>query len=304
MASKPAQLRQLLAAGCVPMPGAFNALTARLIEQVGFPAVYVSGAGLTNATCGVPDIGLIGLDEFAKLAGYIAAAVNVPVVCDADTGFGGPANAARTVQLYERAGLAGMHIEDQEFPKRCGHLAGKDVIACDEMVAKIKAAVAVKNDKDFLIIARTDARAVEGFDAAVERAKRYVAAGADAIFPEAMESADEFAAFAKAMQGSGVSGQGSAGQSELRTLNPQPYLMANMTEFGKGELIPLADLAAMGYRMVIYPQTALRVMMKSAEACLHDLKQTGTQAPWLDRMQTRKELYDLLKYDPTAETWP
>jgi methylisocitrate lyase len=241
---KPAQLRQLLSAGVVPMPGAFNALTARLIERVGFPAVYVSGAGLTNATCGVPDIGLIGLEEFARLAGYVAAAVKVPVVCDADTGFGGPSNAARTVQLYERAGLAGLHLEDQEFPKRCGHLAGKDVVPCDEMVARLKAATAARTDPDFLIIARTDARAM-----------------------------------------------------------PAP-LMANMTEFGKGRLLPLADLAAMGYRMVIYPQTALRVMMKTAAEALRELKQAGTQAGLLDRMQTRQELYDLLNYDPAAENWP
>lgn len=277
------QFRQLLAAGMVPMPGAFNALTARLIERVGFPAVYVSGAGLTNATCGVPDIGLIGLEEFARLAGYIAAAVTVPVVCDADTGFGGPSNAARTVQLYEQAGLAGLHIEDQEWPKRCGHLAGKGIVGCDDMVAKITAAAAARRDPDFFIIARTDARAVEGFDAAVERAKRYLAAGADAIFPEALESPEEFAAFAKAV--------------------PAP-LMANMTEFGKGKLLPLSELAAVGYRMVIYPQTALRVMMKSAESCLKDLKQAGTQEPWLDRMQTRKELYALLDYDPAADVWP
>ena len=266
------------------MPGAFNALTARLIERVGFPAVYVSGAGITNATCGVPDIGLIGLEEFARLAGYIAAAVTVPVVSDADTGFGGPSNAARTVREFERAGLSGLHLEDQEFPKRCGHLSGKTVVPCDEMVEKLRAASAAKRDPDFLLIARTDARAVEGFDSAVARALRYLSAGADAIFPEALESPEEFAEFARRL--------------------PGVPLMANMTEFGKGKLLPLNDLAAMGYRMVIYPQTALRVMMKQAEACLRDLLSTGTQAGWLDRMQTRQALYDLLAYDPSTDVWP
>lgn len=266
------------------MPGAFNALTARLVGRVGFPAVYVSGAGITNATCGVPDIGLIGLEEFARLAGYVAAAVTVPVVSDADTGFGGPSNAARTVRAFESAGLAGLHLEDQEFPKRCGHLSGKAVVPCDEMVEKIRAAAGAKSDPNFLLIARTDARAVEGFDAAVARAQRYLSAGADAIFPEALDSPEEFAEFARRL--------------------PGVPLMANMTEFGKGKLLPLNDLAAMGYRMVIYPQTALRVMMKQAEACLRDLKTAGTQAGWLDRMQTRQELYDLLDYDPSADVWP
>lgn len=266
------------------MPGAFNALTARLIERVGFPAVYVSGAGITNATCGVPDIGLIGLEEFARLAGYIAAAVTVPVVSDADTGFGGPSNAARTVREFERAGLSGLHLEDQEFPKRCGHLSGKTVVPCDEMVEKLRAASAAKRDPDFLLIARTDARAVEGFESAVARAQRYLSAGADAIFPEALESPEEFAEFARRL--------------------PGVPLMANMTEFGKGKLLPLNELAAMGYRMVIYPQTALRVMMKQAEACLRDLLSTGTQAGWLDRMQTRQALYDLLAYDPSTGVWP
>ncbi|MCS7032619.1 MAG: methylisocitrate lyase [Phycisphaerae bacterium] len=276
------RLRQLLAAGMVPMPGAFNALTARLIEKIGFPAVYVSGAGLSNATCGVPDIGLIGLPEFATLAGYIASAVTIPAVCDADTGFGGPSNVARTVQLFERAGLAGLHLEDQEFPKRCGHLAGKSIIPCQEMVEKLRAAVAARSDADFLIIARTDARAVEGFDAAVERARRYLEAGADAIFPEALETPAEFAEFARAISAP---------------------LMANMTEFGKGPLLSVSQLQSMGYRMVIFPQTVLRVMMKSAEQCLRELRTSGTQTGWLDRMQTRQELYELLQYDPNANLW-
>jgi methylisocitrate lyase len=252
--------------------------------------------------------------------------VKIPVICDADTGFGGPANAARTVQLFERAGLAGMHIEDQEWPKRCGHLAGKSLIAAEDMIEKIRAAACAKTDSDFLLIARTDARSVEGFNAAVERAAKYLEAGADAIFPEALESLQEFTLFARALEGSGFRVQESGVRSQRSgvtpvavrpdsssesssSLNPQPstmntpLLLANMTEFGKGNLIPVNELAAAGYRMVIFPQTALRVMMKQAEACLNDLKRDGTQGPWLDRMQTRKELYELLKYDPNVENW-
>jgi hypothetical protein len=168
---KTAQLRSAISAGCIVMPGAFNAATARLIERIGFPAVYVSGAGLANATAGVPDIGLLTLTEVAQLAGYIARAVKIPALVDADTGFGGPANAAHAVREFERAGLAGMHIEDQVFPKRCGHLAGKAVISVEEMTERIRAAAGARADEDFLIVARTDARAVEGFDATVERAR-------------------------------------------------------------------------------------------------------------------------------------
>src|SRR5437016_6346930 len=181
--SKTAMLRRAIRDGCVVMPGAFNAATARLVERCGFPAVYVSGAGLANATAGVPDIGLLTLSEVAQLAGYIADAVRIPALVDADTGFGGPQNVARAVQTFERAGLAGMHLEDQVFPKRCGHLVGKEIVSVDGMTAKIAAAVRARLDKDFLIVARTDARAVEGLDAAVRRAQSYLKAGADAIFP-------------------------------------------------------------------------------------------------------------------------
>jgi len=264
------------------MPGAFNAVTARLVERAGFPAVYISGAGLANATAGVPDIGLLTLTEVAQLAGYITNAVRIPALVDADTGFGGPQNIGRTVQEFECAGLAGMHLEDQMFPKRCGHLAGKTLVSVEEMTEKLRAAVRARQDKDFLIVARTDARAVEGFDAALRRAESYLRAGADAIFPEALESAKEFREFAR------------------RVRAP---LLANMTEFGRSPLLSARQLAAMGYRMVIFPMTAFRVSMKSAEGFLHDLKRRGTQQGWLERMQTRQELYDLLNYDPRAEAW-
>src|SRR4051812_1483369 len=167
------RLRELIANGCVAMPGVFNASMGRLVERSGFEAVYISGAGLCNATAGVPDIGLLTLTEVAQLAGYVSHAVKIPCIVGADTGFGGGENAARTVEEFERAGLAGCHIEDQDFPKRCGHLAGKSLVAIEDMNEKIAAAAAAKRDKDFLLIARTDARAVESFAKAIERANRY-----------------------------------------------------------------------------------------------------------------------------------
>src|SRR3954466_10429108 len=274
------RLRELIANGCVAMPGVFNAAMGRLVERSGFDAVYISGAGLCNATAGVPDIGLLTLTEVAQLAGYVAHAVKIPCIVDADTGFGGPENAARTIRQFQRAGLAGCHIEDQEFPKRCGHLAGKSLVAIEDMNEKIAAAAAAKRDKDFLLIARTDARAVESFAKAVERAQNYLAAGADAIFPEALQSEQEFRDFAREVKAP---------------------LLANMTEFGKSPLLSLQNLAKLGYRMVIFPQTAFRVSMFAAGQMFRDLKASGTQEPWLDRMQTRKELYELLGYDPGAK---
>src|SRR3984893_11479308 len=172
--TKGARFRKLIAKGCVMMPGVPNAAVARQIERAGFEAVYISGAGMANSTAGVPDIGLLTLTEVARLAGYIANAVSIPTIVDADTGFGGAENVARTVRELEPAGLAGCHIEDQEFPKRCGHLAGKSIVDVDEMVGKIKAAVAAQSDPDFMIIATTHARAVEDFDRAVGRAEKYL----------------------------------------------------------------------------------------------------------------------------------
>jgi methylisocitrate lyase len=278
MTSPATRLRELIRDGCVAMPGVFNASMGRLVEQSEFDALYISGAGLCNGTAGVPDIGLLTLTEVAQLAGYVARAVTIPCIVDADTGFGGAENAARTIEEFERAGLAGCHIEDQEFPKRCGHLAGKTLVEVEDMNAKIAAAAAAKRNKDFLLIARTDARAVESFAKAVERAQSYLAAGADAIFPEALQSEEEFRDFAQEVKAP---------------------LLANMTEFGKSPLLSLPQLADLGYRMVIYPQTAFRVSMFAAGQMLRDLKASGSQAGWIDRMQTRKELYDLLGYDPT-----
>ncbi len=264
------------------LPGVPNAAMARQVERAGFDAVYVSGAGMANATAGVPDIGLLSMTEVAMLAGHVANAVAIPAIVDADTGFGGAENVARTIRQLEAAGLAGCHIEDQEFPKRCGHLAGKSIVDVEEMIGRIKAAVTSRRDPNFMIIARTDARAVEGFDRAVERAGEYLAAGADAIFPEALQSAEEFRNFAK--------------EIDLP-------LLANMTEFGKSLLLTFEQLADFGYRMVIFPQSAFRVSMKATEKFFAALKQTGTQSDWLDKMQTRQELYELLDYDPAAKSW-
>jgi methylisocitrate lyase len=280
--SKAAQLRQLIAGGPVMLPGVPNAAIARQVERAGFDAVYISGAGMANATAGVPDIGLLSMTEVVRLAGYVANAVTIPAIVDADTGFGGAENVARTICELEKAGLAGCHIEDQEFPKRCGHLAGKSVVDVDEMAGRIKAAVGARRDEDFMIIARTDARAVENFDRAVERSRRYIEAGADAIFPEALQNADEFKAFAREVKAP---------------------LLANMTEFGKSPLLSFQELSDFGYKMVIFPQSAFRVSMKATEEFLRGVKKAGTQSGWIDKMQTREQLYELLDYDPAAETW-
>ena len=280
--TKPARLRELIAKGAIMLPGVANASIARQVERLGFDAVYVSGAGMANSTAGVPDIGLLTLTEVAQLAGYIARAVKIPAIVDADTGFGGSENVARTIRELEAVGLAGCHIEDQQFPKRCGHLSGKSLVDAEAMTEKIKAAVAARRDRDFMIIARTDARAVEDFVQTIDRAQRYVEAGADAIFPEALQNAGEFRDFAREID--------------------MP-LLANMTEFGKSPLFSFMELAGFGYRMVIFPQSAFRVSMKASEGLLRALKKDGTQKEWLDQMQTRQELYELLDYDPSAEQW-
>src|SRR6478735_7009903 len=259
------KLRDLIARGIVSMPGVPNASMARQVERAGFEAVYISGAGLANCTAGMPDVGLLTLNEVATLAGFTARAVRIPAIVDADTGFGGAENVGRTIYELERAGLAGCHLEDQEFPKRCGHLTGKRLVETEEMSAKIRAAVAAKSDPNFLVIARTDSRALEIFDGAVERANAYVAAGADAIFPEALQTREEFRDFAK----------------EVKV-----PLIANMTEFGKSPLLGLQELSELGYRMVIFPQSAFRVSMKATDEFFRALTKSGTQNEWLDKMQT------------------
>jgi methylisocitrate lyase len=273
------RFREALTKTPLAIPGVFNALTARLAERVGFRAVYQSGAAL-SAGLGLPDVGLVTQTEFAQQAGYLASAVSIPVISDADTGFGEALAIERTVALFESAGLAGLHLEDQQLPKRCGHLSGKSLVSQEEMVSKLKAAVAARRDPDFVIIARTDARAGEGFDAAVKRARAYVEAGADMIFPEALETPDEFSRFAQAVDA---------------------QLIANMTEFGKSPLLSSAELAKLGYAAVLFPVTTLRVAMKAVESALTEIAREGTQKGLLDRMQSRAELYKLLDYEGFEE---
>lgn len=269
------KLRETWTAGPVAIPGVFNPLVAKLAERIGFRAVYLSGGALA-ASSGVPDIGLLTLTEFVQAAALTAQATTLPLLCDADTGFGEVLNVERTVKLFEAAGVAGIHLEDQESPKRCGHLSGKSVIAAEAMAAKIRAAAAAKRDPDFVIVARTDGKGVNGFEDAVRRAKLYLEAGADAIFPEAMESREEFERFAKEVSGA--------------------VLLANMTEFGKSPLLDVRTLGEIGYRMVLFPLTAFRVAMRAAEETLRDLLANGTQKASVPKMQTRQELYDLLGY--------
>jgi methylisocitrate lyase len=268
------RLRQAFTRQPIMLPGVFDALVARMAERLGFQAVYLSGAAL-SAGMGLPDVGLVSLMEFVDAAGTIAQATSLPLVCDADTGFGEALNVERTVRLLEGAGVAGIHLEDQQMPKRCGHLSGKSLVEPEVMAAKIRAAVAARQDADFVIIARTDARGVTSFEDAVERAQRYLAAGADAIFPEALQNQDEFAAFARAV--------------------PAP-LLANNTEFGKSPNLTFTTLGDLGYRMVLYPLTAYRVALRAARDTLAQLIQKGHQRDFLPHMLTRAELYDLLNY--------
>jgi methylisocitrate lyase len=261
------------------LPGAFCPLVARMAERIGFRAVYLSG-GAISAAGGVPDIGLLTLTEFVQQAAMTVQATSLPVVCDADTGFGESLNVERTVRLFEQAGVAGIHLEDQQMPKRCGHLSGKSLVEPEVMAAKLRAAVASRRDPDFVIIARTDARGVTGFDDAVRRAELYLKAGADAIFPEALETADEFAEFARRVPA---------------------VLLANMTEFGKSPNLDAATLGAMGYRIILFPLTAFRTAMKAAEETLADLFAKGHQRDAIPRMQTRKELYDRIDYSAYEE---
>ncbi len=268
-------LRQQFAQGIVVLPGVFNGISALSATKAGAQALYISGAGVTNAYLGVPDIALASLNEFAAQAAAITQVSPVPVIADADTGFGEAWNVVRTVLEMERAGLAGIHLEDQVSPKRCGHLDGKAVIPSEQMQEKIAAAVSAKRDPNFVLIARTDARGVEGLDAAIQRANQYVEAGADAIFPEGLTSIEEFKIF--------------------RTQVKAP-LLANMTEFGKTPLISVAEFEEMGCEMVIFPMTAFRVMLKALDESYALLIEHGTQAGFLDRMRTRAELYATLDY--------
>ena len=270
------RFRERLASGeLLRFPGAFNPLSARLIERKGFEGVYISGAVL-SADLGLPDIGLTTLTEVASRGQQIARMTDLPAIIDADTGFGEPMNVARTIQTLEDAGIAGTHIEDQVNPKRCGHLDGKAVVDEDTAIKRIRAAADARRDPDFLIMARTDIRAVEGLDAAIDRAKALVDAGADAIFPEAMRTLEEFAA--------------------IRAAVDVPIL-ANMTEFGKSELFSVDQLRDVGVNIVIWPVSLLRIAMGAASRTLDTLSDEGHLTSRLGEMQHRADLYDLIDYE-------
>jgi methylisocitrate lyase len=268
--------RERLATGeLLRFPGAFNPLSARLIEQKGFEGVYISGAVL-SADLGLPDIGLTTLTEVAGRGQQIARMTDLPAIIDADTGFGEPMNVARTIQTLEDAGLAGAHIEDQINPKRCGHLDGKAVVDEQTALKRIRAAVDARRDENFLIMARTDIAAVDGLEAAKDRAKALVDAGADAIFPEAMRSLDEFAAIRDAVD---------------------VPILANMTEFGKSDLFSVDQLRDVGVNIVIWPVSLLRIAMGAAGRALDTLNEEGHLTSKLGEMQHRADLYDLIDYE-------
>ena len=277
MAKSPGKiLRSAVAKATLQIPGAPNALMGKLIERVGFAATYLSGGAFSAGTMALPDVGLFTLTELVEETRRLAQAVKIPVIVDADTGFGAALNVERTVQDLEHAGAAAIQLEDQQFPKRCGHLAGKRLVDSKEMVAKIRAAVAARSDSSLVIIARTDARGVDGLDAALARAEQYLEAGADWIFPEALSSHDEFATFSNRIEAP---------------------LMANMTEFGKSPLLSHAELSDLRFAAIIYPVTLLRAAMKTAEQVLTVIAEEGSQQALLGAMQSRAELYDLLGYE-------
>jgi methylisocitrate lyase len=269
------RLRNLVADSTIQVPGAPSALYARLIERCGYEAMYLSGAAFSAGILGLPDVGLFTLSELVQQTTYLTRACALPLIVDADTGFGEALNVERTVIELEAAGAAAIQLEDQQFPKRCGHLSGKSLVETAVMCTKLRAAAAARREQDFVIIARTDARGVTNLDDALDRAKRYLEAGADWIFPEALQSKDEFEKFSDAIDAP---------------------LVANMTEFGKSPLLTLDELAELGYSAVLYPVTLLRIAMYGAEAALRVIANEGTQAEILDMMQTRDDLYDLLDY--------
>jgi methylisocitrate lyase len=268
-------LRELVADSTIQVPGVFNALVARLAQQSGFDALYLSGAAFSAGTLAMPDVGLFTLSELTAETARLCRSVSVPLIVDADTGFGEAIHLERTVRELEVAGAAAIQIEDQRWPKRCGHLSGKSLIEPAEMCAKLRAAAAARQDPSLVLVARTDARGVDSLDDAIDRTKAYLEAGADWIFPEALANRDEFERFADEIDAP---------------------LVANMTEFGKSPLLSLEELADLGYAVVLYPVTLLRVAMKAVEAALAVIADEGSQSSLLDLMQTRQELYDLLDY--------
>ncbi len=280
MNTQAANLRKAMQQDVVMCPGAWNGLVGAAIAKTGFQACYISGGATANAS-GYPDVGLITLTEMCRTIKEVSNASKLPVIVDADTGYGELECLARTISEYERNGAAGMHIEDQEFPKRCGHLDGKILISQSSMEQKIRVASENRISKEFILIARTDARGVDGLDVAISRGNAYREAGADMIFPEGLCSEDEFEEFAKQCPG---------------------LLLANMTEFGKTPHIPAQRFGELGYNLVIFPVTFQRVAMGAVTGCLEQLHREGSAEGFEDQMQTRQELYDLLGYVP-GEAW-
>ena len=253
-------------------PGAYNPLCAKLISEIGFDGVYISGAVLSN-DLGIPDIGLTTLDYVSNRSEQITKVTDLPTIVDADTGFG---NCSKTIETLEKKGLAGCHLEDQVAEKRCGHLDNKELVSKEEMVQKIKDSVKARKDKNFLIIARTDANSVEGLEKTIDRIKAYEDAGADMIFPEAMKDEREVEKVRK---------------------NSKTFLLANMTEFGKSKLLTKSELESLGYNLVIYPVTSQRLAMKNVEDGLKSIFENGHQNDIINKMQTRKRLYELVEYE-------
>lgn len=279
-AQKRADLRKALKSGKLQQfPGSYSPMVSMLIEQKGFDGLYISGAVLAN-DLGLPDIGMTTLTEVSMRGRQIARTSDLPSLIDIDTGFGEPMSVARSVMELEEFGISGCHLEDQVNPKRCGHLDNKQIVGREEMCKKVKAAAKAKRDENFLIIARTDARASEGLEAAIDRARAYVDAGAEMIFPEAMKDESDFEAFRKAVD---------------------VPLLANMTEFGKSKILSKNELENLGYNLVIYPVTTVRLAMKAVEDGLDHIKENGSQEAILDQMQHRKRLYEILRYEDYNE---
>lgn len=288
------RLRALMAQECVALPGAFNGLVGRMVADHGFKGAYFSGGALSAST-GVPDIGLTSIDQFTSRIKEVVSVSDLPLIADADTGFGEGEMVRRTVEEYCWAGAAGLHIEDQVFPKRCGHLDGKALVPMDAFCEKVQRAAEASrrcSEGQFIICARTDAAGVpgEGFDRAVERATAYVKSGADMIFPEGLTSEDHFRRFAEAMRK--LPGPAPSGG---------PFMLANMTEFGKTPYLTLDQFSRMGYHCVIYPVSTLRAAMFGVDECLKVLKEKGSLEPFVPKMQSRKDLYKTMSYAPLEE---
>lgn len=266
--------RKMLGNSFITIPGVYSGISALIAERVGFKSIYLSGSGIAGMM-GLPDLSITTLDEVVREAGNITSISRLPLIVDCDTGFGEPLNVMRTVRLMERAGVAAIHIEDQELPKKCGHLNGKKIVPAEDFIAKIRAAKEASKDPNFSLIARTDARSVGGLDDAIERSREYLKAGADIIFTEALENPEEFKEMRKKVNG---------------------YLMANMTEFGKSPLLSVDELKEIGYDMVIFPLTAFRSILKNTEQIYSDLHKQGTQRNFIDNLMTRSQYYELIGY--------